>query len=258
MRSIVDIDNDIHRHRKEIARVNRNWHAFMRRERVRKSVIGKLGGKCVRCGFDDIRALEIDHIHGGGLAELRSLGSGDRLKFKLDLLPLKELLEKYQCLCSNCNSIKRWENHEMPGMKRSKRSEQKTRLELLRKNLEALYDERRKTLLTPYINTNLSQREIGEKIGIHGKTVGIWLRKYFNEEPHKSSKKTSKALTGRTLSPRAVIRVKKSAAMTPELRQRLSVMLSGSNSPNWKGDKASKQAKYLREVRRKKRDAVGE
>lgn len=32
----------------------------------RSKVFDMLGRQCVKCGFDDIRALQIDHIHGGG------------------------------------------------------------------------------------------------------------------------------------------------------------------------------------------------
>jgi len=49
----------------------------------RQKVVDSLGGVCVRCGFSDIRALQIDHIKN-----------------------------KYQLLCANCNWIKRYEDKE--------------------------------------------------------------------------------------------------------------------------------------------------
>lgn len=66
----------------------------------------KLGGKCVRCGFDsDYRALQIDHIKGGG--------ARDRIKRGL-LAAQKDVLdgntESYQLLCANCNVIKMQED----------------------------------------------------------------------------------------------------------------------------------------------------
>lgn len=57
---------------------------------------------CIECGFTDIRALQIDHINGGGTQERKEehnyitykrIASGDT--------------EGYQVLCANCNWIKR-------------------------------------------------------------------------------------------------------------------------------------------------------
>lgn len=62
------------------------------------------GMRCKKCGFDDYRALQIDHINGGG--------SKNRLiqaKLKEDI---KRNPGKYQVLCANCNWIKRYENKE--------------------------------------------------------------------------------------------------------------------------------------------------
>ncbi len=79
--------------------------------RQRKTVIVALGGKCVSCGFADERALQIDHIHGGGTKERQNrdfVGS-------FNIHVLKSFLNgenKYQLLCANCNWIKRFENNE--------------------------------------------------------------------------------------------------------------------------------------------------
>lgn len=65
------------------------------------------GIKCKKCGFDDRRALQIDHINGGGSKNrLTQVGlRGD----------VKKYPEKYQVLCANCNWIKRCENKEAIG-----------------------------------------------------------------------------------------------------------------------------------------------
>jgi len=42
----------------------RQWH-----HKVRFQIIDLLGGKCVVCGFSDWRALQVDHIKGGGYKE---------------------------------------------------------------------------------------------------------------------------------------------------------------------------------------------
>jgi RNase P subunit RPR2 len=75
----------------------------------RAEFIAELGGACVRCGFDDPRALQIDHVNGGGIAELRTL-SGTKYFAKVRANP-----GDYQLLCANCNWIKRAEQGEVPG-----------------------------------------------------------------------------------------------------------------------------------------------
>lgn len=68
-----------------------------------------VGTKCSRCGFSDLRALQIDHINGKTIDE-----KDRRLNplFDLRKLSLDEIREKYQLLCANCNWIKRYENNE--------------------------------------------------------------------------------------------------------------------------------------------------
>jgi len=79
-------------------------------EKGRLELINFLGGKCVRCGFNDYRALQIDHIYGGGTREIGRYGY---LKDPRKLLEkIKQEKDKYQLLCANCNWIKRYENKE--------------------------------------------------------------------------------------------------------------------------------------------------
>lgn len=79
-----------------------------RRALFRRKLLDALGGRCVRCGYDDWRGLQIDHIYGGGNAE--------RKKFKSIEAYYKNIEEhgtqKYQILCANCNQIKRYEQKE--------------------------------------------------------------------------------------------------------------------------------------------------
>lgn len=84
---------------------NRIYH-----RKLRESVVAFLGGKCVKCGFSDSRALQIDHINGDGSIE--------RVKTtvnfnKMVMEKLLEGSEEYQLLCANCNWIKRFENDEI-------------------------------------------------------------------------------------------------------------------------------------------------
>uniref|UniRef100_A0A6M3JJ10 Putative HNH endonuclease n=1 Tax=viral metagenome TaxID=1070528 RepID=A0A6M3JJ10_9ZZZZ len=73
----------------------------------RRKVLEKLGNQCVKCGFADIRALQIDHINGGGAKELKNMSINSFLKGVL-----LDNGSKYQLLCANCNWIKRHENNE--------------------------------------------------------------------------------------------------------------------------------------------------
>ena len=78
--------------------------------RARQRAIAILGGKCVRCGFNDWRALQIDHINGGGNQEIKQIGATGILG-----KVLRGETEDYQLLCANCNWIKRYEEGEASG-----------------------------------------------------------------------------------------------------------------------------------------------
>jgi ribosomal protein S27AE len=73
---------------------------------LREQAFDILERRCSRCGFDDIRALQLDHVLGGGTRERRH-----GMKRAL-LQVIKTGGEGYQVLCANCNSIKRIENGE--------------------------------------------------------------------------------------------------------------------------------------------------
>jgi|GEM_PF-2401918 len=86
------------------------------RRKIRMKLIEALGGKCARCGFSDWRALQIDHINGGGTQERKKYvpnGKGFSYKYYNDILKRVEAGSKdYQLLCANCNQIKKYENKE--------------------------------------------------------------------------------------------------------------------------------------------------
>lgn len=77
-----------------------------RRLTRRLRIIEHLGGVCGRCGIDDWRVLQVDHVLGGGRQERLSSTSGDRY--------YDEIMEsppgKYQLLCANCHQIKHYED----------------------------------------------------------------------------------------------------------------------------------------------------
>ena len=77
---------------------------------TKKSIIDFYGGSCIRCGFTDWRALQIDHINGGGHKELEIRSSNQIYKM---IINGKLRKGDYQLLCANCNWIKRFESNEL-------------------------------------------------------------------------------------------------------------------------------------------------
>src|SRR5215471_5896001 len=81
---------------RERTREKEREYSQSKRVRNRLQVLSALGGKCVRCGIDDWRVLQIDHIDGGGTRERKQVTSIDRYYKDMLLSP-----EKYQVLCAN-------------------------------------------------------------------------------------------------------------------------------------------------------------
>lgn len=69
----------------------------------RARLIARLGGLCVNCSTPD--ALEIDHIHGGGNAQRRTLGNAREVT-RLLALDQPALWEQVQLLCNSCHKAK--------------------------------------------------------------------------------------------------------------------------------------------------------
>ena len=77
------------------------------RQLKRAKMLAFLGGKCVKCKFKDVRALQIDHVNGGGTKESKLFPYiGSRYK------RIRQNPANYQLLCANCNAIKVFENEE--------------------------------------------------------------------------------------------------------------------------------------------------
>lgn len=66
------------------------------------------------CGFADYRALQIDHKNGNGRRERKELGGNKIALYKRVVANP----DSYQCLCANCNWIKRAEEHEYMAIER--------------------------------------------------------------------------------------------------------------------------------------------
>ena len=106
----------IARRGKEIRETNPVKHytnVKTRRDRIRKELIDFLGGSCRNCGYENILALQVDHIF--------SDAKKDRQRFKNDLYVMyfyylshpKEAKERVQVLCANCNRLKVYSHNEM-------------------------------------------------------------------------------------------------------------------------------------------------
>lgn len=68
-----------------------------------------LGWCCVKCGFSDVRALQFDHISGGGTKEMLSkFSNSPRRMYRYYVDHPEEAKQKLQVLCANCNWIKRF------------------------------------------------------------------------------------------------------------------------------------------------------
>lgn len=116
------------RHKEEVIQKQRDYHknpkvakhysqlSMDAVKRNRLKVIELLGGKCSNpvCPISpekmDIRALTIDHIHGGGRQHYLKRKTAGIL---IDILKDSNPRERYQLLCIYCNWIKRYEKHEL-------------------------------------------------------------------------------------------------------------------------------------------------
>lgn len=78
------------------------------------AVFERLGNKCKHCGFVDARALQLDHIFGGGRKLTKTVMKTRSYGYYYRMLALSADLEKHiQILCANCNWIKRYTNNEV-------------------------------------------------------------------------------------------------------------------------------------------------
>lgn len=95
------------------AKYRRENPAWKRLRERKLKAIQQYGGKCSRCGFEDWRALQFDHISDDG--------TRDRLRARDSAFGYYDYImtntAKFQLLCGNCNWIKRFENNEHAGYK---------------------------------------------------------------------------------------------------------------------------------------------
>lgn len=69
---------------------------------VKLAIIELFGGKCLRCGNDDPRVLQLNHISGNGRQERKS-------NFYRRILRGERLTDDLELLCANCNLVYEYE-----------------------------------------------------------------------------------------------------------------------------------------------------
>jgi hypothetical protein len=84
---------------------------------LRLSVIDKLGRRCVRCGFEDVRALQVDHVNEDGSHHRQIVTKNNVNRLYREMLA--DTFGRFQVLCANCNWIKRFERGNNGGKRRN-------------------------------------------------------------------------------------------------------------------------------------------
>jgi hypothetical protein len=74
------------------------------------------GGKncCARCGIEDVRVLDMDHINNDGAEQRRKLGQLNLVHWVIK----NNFPDGFQILCRNCNWLKELERREKDNIKR--------------------------------------------------------------------------------------------------------------------------------------------
>lgn len=81
---------------------------------IKQKMFEIIGCRCIKCGLDDFRTLQFDHINGGGGKEIKQFGNSV-VMLRYYVKHPEEAKEKLQVLCANCNWIKRYENSNESG-----------------------------------------------------------------------------------------------------------------------------------------------
>lgn len=103
--------------KKCLSKISGQWH---RENKIKQyiRIISVLGTECAICGFDDPRALQLDHINGGGSKILKDEYKGNAYRMWTDIVKLsdQELKANFQILCANHNLIKKFTETEVDSL----------------------------------------------------------------------------------------------------------------------------------------------
>lgn len=88
-------------------------------QEIKQQCFDMFGGKCCKCDFSDIRALQIDHINGAEEQHSDPMRGGKLLY--LAIIGGDRPIGDFQLLCANCNMIKMRELGEYGQYKKNKK-----------------------------------------------------------------------------------------------------------------------------------------
>lgn len=79
-----------------------------RKIKIKATIVGAYGGKCVRCGESRLGCLELDHINNDGAMHRKLVGQrGNSCNDKIYQWLIKNSFpEGFQILCANCHQLK--------------------------------------------------------------------------------------------------------------------------------------------------------
>lgn len=78
----------------------RRKYAIQERARLLQKLWCQYGWRCARCGIDDDRVFQLDHINKGGRQERLKIGNRGIYRRAI------KYPDEYQILCANCNMLK--------------------------------------------------------------------------------------------------------------------------------------------------------
>ena len=93
-----------------LSKEKRNIHQRKYTEQIKTEVINHYGGKCFYCNHIKIKSLTIDHIKGKGTKHRKEMKFSGLQFYKW--LKNNNYPDDFQCLCMNCQFIKREESNE--------------------------------------------------------------------------------------------------------------------------------------------------
>jgi hypothetical protein len=80
---------------------------YLTTQEIRKKVLcaycNYMEPYCIKCGFSNVHALQIDHINNNGSTDRKKYGIGK--PFYISIIE-RNYPKEYQVLCANCNTIK--------------------------------------------------------------------------------------------------------------------------------------------------------
>lgn len=77
-----------------------------RKQEIRKALQALLGAKCIRCGIEDYRLLDFDHIDPA----TKAMNISQKLNLPFEELKIE--VAKCQLLCANCHRLKTMEHRQ--------------------------------------------------------------------------------------------------------------------------------------------------